>query len=48
MTIKADIGQTILKEWKTNYENLGFFLKSFSTLQNWYGKPQKMQSVMYN
>lgn len=48
MAIKADIGQTILKDWKMNCKNLGFFLKPFSTLQNWYGKPQKMQLVRYN
>ena len=48
MAIKADTGQTILQEWKTHCKNLGFFLKPFSTLQNWYGKPQKMQSVRYN
>lgn len=36
MAIKAGMtcltGQTILKEWTTNCKNLGFLLKSFSTL----------------
>lgn len=32
MAIKAGTGQTILKEWTTNCKNLGFLLKSFSTL----------------